>query len=128
MKSYDYEAVAYDGAVYCCGCLPDGVTEESEEASPIFADSEWDCYPVCDHCGCTHDYVGLTSYGQAREALREAIEQHKNGEYSGFSSTRESEYPPDDYEGEWLHVNERGNCTLYVRDINGNDKEIASCV
>jgi hypothetical protein len=38
------------------------------------------------------------------------------------------EYPPDDYVGEWLHINERGNCVLYVRDEKGNDEEIWSCV
>lgn len=37
------------------------------------------------------------------------------------------EYPDDDYAGEWLHVNDHGNVTLYVRE-NGEDKEIWSCV
>jgi hypothetical protein len=57
MKSYDYEAVAYNGAVYCTGCLPEGVKLSDEEVSPIFADSEWDYAPVCDKCGTVHDYV-----------------------------------------------------------------------
>lgn len=57
MKSFDYEAVTYDGAVYCVECLPDGVTMNSDEVSPIFADSEWDSAPVCDACGAEHDYV-----------------------------------------------------------------------
>jgi hypothetical protein len=34
-----------------------------------------------------------------------------------------SDQPADDYEGEWLHVNDHGNATLYVRS-NGEDKEI----
>lgn len=38
-----------------------------------------------------------------------------------FSSTKAQEFPDSDFSGEWLHVNERGNCTLYVRE-NGKDK------
>src|ERR671923_253380 len=57
MKSFDYEAVTYDGAVYCVDCLPDGVNVNDDEVSPIFADSEWDTAPVCDVCGTVHDYV-----------------------------------------------------------------------
>ena len=40
-----------------------------------------------------------------------------------FVSSRGEEYPPDDFCGEWLHINERGNCTLYVRS-NGQDREV----
>lgn len=40
----------------------------------------------------------------------------------------DSEYPPADFRGEWLHVNDHGNCTLYVRDEAGNDSEIWSIV
>jgi hypothetical protein len=36
-------------------------------------------------------------------------------------------YPPDDYVGEWLHVSDHGNCTLYIRE-KGEDKEIWSLV
>jgi hypothetical protein len=60
MKSHDYDAVTYDASVYCIGCLPEGVGVLDEEVSPIFADSEWDSYPVCDACGAEHDYVNLT--------------------------------------------------------------------
>ena len=45
-----------------------------------------------------------------------------------FISSKENEYPPKDFAGEWLHVNDHGNCTLYVRDGQGNDKEIWSVV
>jgi hypothetical protein len=45
-----------------------------------------------------------------------------------FSSSESQEYPPADFRGEWLHVNERGNCTLYVREENGADREIWSLV
>ncbi len=41
----------------------------------------------------------------------------------GFVSSKEQDYPPDDYEGEWLHVSDHGNATLYVREA-GKDREI----
>jgi hypothetical protein len=75
MKSYDYEAVAYDGDVYCLGCLPKGVDEK--DADPIFADSEWDYYPVCCVCRGVHDYVNLTSYG--RKELQRQRERQTYG-------------------------------------------------
>jgi len=33
-----------------------------------------------------------------------------------FVSSAGNEYPPAEFRGEWLHVNEHGNCTLYVRE------------
>ena len=126
MKSFDYYACTYDGAVYCTECLPDSVTDESEEVSPIFADSEWDSYPVCDKCGCVHDYVCLTSYGQAHADLKQAIEEHERGEFDGLVVADLSEVP-EDYDGAVLHVNERGNFALY-RFRLGKATEIASCV
>src|SRR4029077_3724507 len=30
-----------------------------------------------------------------------------------FVSSKSQEYPTDNYTGEWLHVNDHGNCTLY---------------
>lgn len=73
MRSFDYDAVTYDGAVYCTGCLPKGITSDHTECYPIFADSEWDHYPMCDHCQEVHDYVSLTSYGQAHLRVEEII-------------------------------------------------------
>lgn len=65
---------------------------------------------------------------KSQEQLLNAIDDHNNREYSGFSSSKTQEYPSDKYRGEWLHVNERGNCTLYYRNAKGKDREIASCV
>ncbi len=45
-----------------------------------------------------------------------------------FSSSKEQEYPDDDFRGEWLHINERGNCTLYVREDADTDKEVWALV
>lgn len=57
MKSFDFYAVTYDANVFCVECLPVGVSVDSPEVSPIFADSEWDYVPTCDACGAEHDYV-----------------------------------------------------------------------
>lgn len=89
MKSFDYEACVYDGAVYCNGCLPEGITTESEDVSPIFADSEHDGYPVCDKCGEVHNYVSLTDYGYKVECSRQNIEVFHMGA-DDFSSSVES--------------------------------------
>lgn len=70
MRCDHYEALTHDGAVYCVECLPADVTEDSEEVHPVFADSEWDAYPVCDSCTRVHTYVGLTPYGERCEYLR----------------------------------------------------------
>ena len=40
----------------------------------------------------------------------------------GFVSSKDAEYPDDDYEGEWLHVNDHGNATLYCRGLDGDGK------
>lgn len=52
-----------------------------------------------------------------------------------FVSSRGQEFPADDFRGEWLHINDHGNCTLYVRqdsgagsDDNHQDEEIWSVV
>lgn len=55
-------------------------------------------------------FVSWSSLGDAR---------HANVE----TDPDDPAYPPNDYEGEWLHVNDHGNCTLYVR-TKGEDKEV----
>lgn len=59
MKSYDFNAVVYDGMIFCNECLPDGIDLNSDDVCPIFADSEWDYAPVCENCGREHDYMTL---------------------------------------------------------------------
>lgn len=43
-----------------------------------------------------------------------------------FVSTAKQDEPTEDYRGEWLHINDHGNCTLYARgeraDADGNCK------
>ena len=57
MKSYDYDAVVYGNDIYCKECLPD--TAQTNDISPIFADSEWNYIPVCCECSWEHDYVTI---------------------------------------------------------------------
>ena len=59
MKSYDFDAVVYDGEIYCIGCLPKIFPINRDDVHPIFADSEWGYYPVCTRCGKEHDYMSL---------------------------------------------------------------------
>lgn len=61
MKAYDFDAITFEGDVYCNGCFP-GDTSNTD-CSPVFADSEWDSYPTCCICGYQHDYVSLTVDG-----------------------------------------------------------------
>jgi hypothetical protein len=56
-KAWDYDAVAYDGGVYCVDCLPKGV--DDEDVTPIFATDEVDHAQVCDRCGAVHDYMNV---------------------------------------------------------------------
>ena len=63
MKAWNYDAVVYDGQVFCVECLPARVDPESDDVTPIFASEEWDHYPICDVCGYEHDYVSLIEGG-----------------------------------------------------------------
>lgn len=54
MNAFDFNAVVIGCDVYCLECAP---SHTDDEASPVFANSEWDYYPVCDRCGREHDYV-----------------------------------------------------------------------
>jgi hypothetical protein len=68
MKSWDYDAVTCDGVVYCKGCLPAGIKLDDPRVAPIFAEQEWDSYPVCDKCGFQHKYMSLTSESRREDA------------------------------------------------------------
>jgi len=59
MHDYDFDAVIYDGHIFCVGCLPRGVHASDECVEPIFACAEWDSPPVCEECGEVHEYMSL---------------------------------------------------------------------
>lgn len=64
MKTWDFDAVDYDG-----------VSLRDPEVEPIFADSGWDYYPVCEVYGHRHDYVSLTAYGRKNEGIDEGTDK-----------------------------------------------------
>ena len=64
MKSYEYNAVTWDGDFYCIQCLPKGVRMGSEEVHPVYADCEWGYAPSCCICGYVHDYVNIINEGE----------------------------------------------------------------
>jgi hypothetical protein len=130
MKCYAYEAVVYDRAIYCVDCIPDGVTVDDGEVSPIFADSEWDYYPVCEHCGTVHDYVSLTEDGWRYQQLNEILRRLEDNEFPAWDDellVSDLAEVPEGFEGTVLHVNDHGNVELYV--VSGeNYRSIASRV
>ncbi len=63
MNACDFEAVVYEGSVYCTDCLPEGVGVNDEGVTPIFASDEWDFAPTCDACSEEHDYMPILSAG-----------------------------------------------------------------
>jgi hypothetical protein len=89
---------------------------EYDEALSEEADSAVDWLNGQDLLSYCSFYIDDNSlfYGPSIESAQEDV---------GFRSSREQEYPGDDYEGEWLHVNDHGNATLYVRQA-GEDREI----
>ena len=72
-RMYEFDCCAYDGAIYCNTCLPEGLTTESEEVTPVFAEEEVDFYPVCDSCGTEHDYMSLTSAGMVHRDVNNLV-------------------------------------------------------
>lgn len=72
MKSYEVMGYCQDGEFQCIACC-DGI--DTEECDPVFADSEWDCYPVCCVCGEKCEDVNLTNEGIIYEAsFKDGIE------------------------------------------------------
>jgi len=68
MNASDVVGYTEDGEFFCPACCPDPVG-----MTPVFADSEWDYYPVCGACLEQVKDVGLTCYGQEQENLRKFL-------------------------------------------------------
>lgn len=66
-------------------------------------------------------------YGDGSDIGFWPLDMEEIKEQVEFSSSCSEEYPPDDFEGEWLHINDHGNCTLYVR-TDGEDHELWAVV
>jgi len=123
MHAFDFEAVAYGGAIYCADadCLPEGITVDLEEVSSVFASAEADCYPACDSCGCEHDYMSLTSYGA--ELLAERTCDQCELLYINGVKCHETGCP-----NAWREPRECAWCgTTFKPDINGQLVCSADC-
>ena len=68
MKSYEIVAWASpDGCVICTACADERGHSHDEDFTPVFADSEWDSYPVCGICEKVIEYVTVIEKGEARK-------------------------------------------------------------
>ena len=67
LHATDFRAVVVGCDVLCLDCFRQTGIDPEDPASPpvypVFANSEWDYFPVCDACGEVHDYVKLTGDG-----------------------------------------------------------------
>ena len=130
MYSYDYDAVVYDGEVYCVECLPEGVDTDNPEVMPIFADSEWDYVPVCSICGAEHDYVTVireeytatTIKQQFSEIEHDDISEAHIGPYYLLLGWDVSDPYNAGYYLEWRHENDNPD-NDYNYDGNAIDGE-----
>jgi len=98
MNACDYDAVCYDGAAYCLHCYDGDVTDP--ECTPIFADSEWDSYPVCDGCGALIDYVCLTTHGRVHVKVRELAKDYADGDEDA-AGVAYAAWCQDHHTGQW---------------------------
>jgi hypothetical protein len=75
MKSLEYYAVIYKNHrdvsdIYCVACLPSRADlDDDDRVSRIYADQEWDYYPICCQCGEIHKYVQLIEGSLQQEEL-----------------------------------------------------------
>lgn len=58
MNAADVVGYTLDSEVFCCDCVLD-----KEKCNPIFVDSEWDSFPVCNKCNEEITSIKLTDDG-----------------------------------------------------------------
>ena len=58
MKSYDFDFMTGNSSIYCGDCIREKKIP-IDSLLPIFADSEWDYYPVCDICGAVDENINF---------------------------------------------------------------------
>lgn len=101
----------------------DGETLQDEETASEIVNDLQDA--LCENFAAPYCVFGAHEGDGACFGYWPDIESAKEG--CEFVSSRFQEFPPEDFVGEWLHVNERGNVTLYVRE-SGKNSEVWSCV
>lgn len=84
MMLYEFEAVAYNGEVYCSECCPIDINDAS--VTPIFASDEVDEVQICCECGCEHDYMNIRVQDESN--ILEVLEQENLKEDDQYESTR----------------------------------------
>lgn len=99
----------------------DGETLQDEEQAGELVNDMQDA--LSEHFAPAYGYFG-THPGDGADFGFWANDIESIKEEIDFVSSKREEYPPEDFRGEWLHVNDHGNCTLYVRGENGKDVEI----
>lgn len=62
------------------------------------------------------------------EGAKESVDFISRDKVDETTDPQDSSYPAADYRGEWLHVTDHGNATLYSRGDDGKDIEVWSCV
>lgn len=87
------------------------LTEDGEEHGPELIS---DLCDVLSEFAPSYGYFGAHPGDGADFGYWVEIENVK--EQVEFVSSKGEERPAAEFRGEWLHVNERGNCTLYVRE------------
>ena len=101
----------------------DGETLENVEIASEMVNELQDV--LSEEFAAPFSYFGNTEGDGADFGFWPSVESAR--ENCDFVSSKHAEFPPEDFAGEWLHVNERGNCTLLIRE-NGKDSEIWACV
>jgi hypothetical protein len=126
MNSCDYNAVTYDGEVYCTGCLPDGISVDDGEVDPIFAGSEWEYIPTCDHCGATHDYVSLIGPGHTEPREDDLVTYDHLKFFTGYGKVVLTIGEDDDMEvalSDWMDAQQFWPEVWFISD-HGNARRI----
>ena len=121
------------GYGFDAGEWQDEIGEDDEDRSQVLSEladdavnwlNEQDLLPYCSFCFEDNSLFYMPNVESARDDV-------------GFVSRRDvdettdqddASYPAADYRGEWLHVSDHGNATLYVRGENGQDTEVWSLV
>lgn len=95
------------------------LTEEGEESAPEIIDEIQDALqsfaPAYGYFGAHFGDGADFGFWVNIEGVKEEVE---------FVSSKAQEYPDDEFRGEWLHVSDHGNATLYVRGEDGKDVEV----
>lgn len=104
------------------GRLPSKRSDDFDQIVSEMADS------AVDHLNCLPDLLPYCSFFFEDNSLFYVPDVESAKEDCEFVSSRETERPADDFRGQWLHVSDHGNCTLYSRDENGADRELWSIV